>query len=120
MPNTLAISILLLAFFASIVFNGFFSNIAKKNKILIDIPDKSRKFHFNETALTGGLGIFCSILVSGLLLTDFTDAKYSVDLGEKGFLKNSIFNDIFHLHIIGIFRRHFYMSQYYKAIVQIV
>ena len=93
MPNTLAISILLLAFFASIVFNGFFRNIAKKNKILIDIPDKSRKFHFNETALTGGLGIFCSILVSGLLLTDFTDAKYSVDLGEKGFLKNSIFND---------------------------
>ena len=93
MPNTLAISILLLAFFASIVFNGFFRNIAKKNKILIDIPDKSRKFHFNETALTGGLGIFCSILVSGMLLTDFTDAKYSVDLSEKGFLKNSIFND---------------------------
>ena len=93
MPNTLAISILLLAFFASIVFNGFFRNIAKKNKILIDIPDKSRKFHFNETALTGGLGIFCSILVSVMLLTDFTGVKYSVDLGEKGFLKNSAFNN---------------------------
>ena len=40
MPDSLALSILLLAFFASITFNGF-RNIAKKNNLLVDIPDKS-------------------------------------------------------------------------------
>ena len=56
MINSLALSILLLAFFASITFNGFFRAIAKKNNFLIDIPDKSRKFHFRATPLTGGIG----------------------------------------------------------------
>ena len=92
MSNTLALSIFLLAFFASITFNGFFRNIAKQNKILIDIPDKSRKFHFRATPLTGGIGIFFSILVSGLLLTGITDARYSINL-NSGFLENTRLND---------------------------
>ena len=66
MLNSLAVSILLLAFFASVSFNGFFRNIAKKNNFLIDIPDKSRKFHFRATPLTGGLGIFFGIIVTGI------------------------------------------------------
>ena len=92
MSNTLALSIFLLAFFASITFNGFFRNVAKQNKILIDIPDKSRKFHFRATPLTGGIGIFFSILVSGLLLTGITDARYSINL-NSGFLENTRLND---------------------------
>ena len=63
MSNSLAISVFLLAFFASVTFNGFFRNIAKNNKILIDIPDKSRKFHLRATPLTGGIGIFFGILL---------------------------------------------------------
>ena len=90
MSNSLAVSILLLAFFASISFNGFFRNIAKKNNILIDIPDKSRKFHFRATPLTGGIGIFFSILITGLLLTGITDARYLIDFSGKGFLEDSI------------------------------
>ena len=43
-----ALSIFLLSFFASITFNGFFFIILKKNNILIDIPDQSRKFHFTQ------------------------------------------------------------------------
>ncbi len=93
MPDSLALSILLLAFFASITFNGFFRNIAKKNNLLVDIPDKSRKFHFRATPLTGGLGIFFSILVSGALLTGLTGANYSLDLSNKGFFENSQFNN---------------------------
>lgn len=92
MSNTLALSIFLLAFFASITFNGFFRNVAKQNKILIDIPDKSRKFHFRATPLTGGIGIFFSILVTGLLLTGITDARYSINL-NSGFLENTRLND---------------------------
>ena len=92
MSIALALSIFLLAFFASITFNGFFRNIAKQNNILIDIPDKSRKFHFRATPLTGGIGIFFSILVSGLLLTGMTDARYSVNL-NSGFLENTRLND---------------------------
>ena len=92
MSNSLALSIFLLAFFASITFNGFFRNIAKKNDILIDIPDKSRKFHFRATPLTGGIGIFFSILISGLLLTGLTDVRYSVNFND-GFLENTPLND---------------------------
>ncbi len=92
MSNSLAISVFLLAFFASITFNGFFRNIAKNNKILIDIPDKSRKFHFRATPLTGGIGIFFSILITGLLLTGLTDARYSTNFSE-GFLENTVLND---------------------------
>ena len=93
MINGLALSILLLAFFASVSFNGFFRSIAKKNNILIDIPDKSRKFHFRATPLTGGLGIFFGILISGILISGLTDANYSVDFSNKGFLENNQFQD---------------------------
>tara|TARA_B100001173_G_C15999081_1_gene552607 strand:+ start:297 stop:1658 length:1362 start_codon:yes stop_codon:yes gene_type:complete len=94
MLDSLAISILLLAFFASISFNGFFRNVAKKNNFLIDIPDKSRKFHFRATPLTGGLGIFFGIIISGALLTGLTSANYSLDFSNNGFLEDSKFNNL--------------------------
>ncbi len=93
MLNSLALSILLLAFFASITFNGFFRAIAKKNNFLIDIPDKSRKFHFRATPLTGGIGIFFGILVSGILMTGLTGANFSLDLSNKGFFESSQINN---------------------------
>ena len=83
------INSLLLAFFASITFNGFFRAIAKKNNFLIDIPDKSRKFHFRATPLTGGMGIFFGILVSGILMSGLTGANYSFDFSNKGFFESS-------------------------------
>ena len=89
MLNSLAVSILLLAFFASVSFNGFFRSIAKKNNFLIDIPDKSRKFHFRATPLTGGLGIFFGILISAILIGGLTEANYSLDFSNKGFFENS-------------------------------
>ncbi len=93
MLNSLALSILLLAFFASITFNGFFRALAKKNNILIDIPDKSRKFHFRATPLTGGLGIFFGIVIAGILMNGLTGANYSLDLSNKGFFENSQINN---------------------------
>ena len=89
MPDSLALSILLLAFLASVTFNGFFRTIAKNNNILIDIPDKSRKFHFRATPLTGGFGIFFGIIISGILLTGLSGANYSLDFSKKGFLEDT-------------------------------
>ena len=94
MLNSLALSILLLAFFASITFNGFFRTIAKKYNFLIDIPDKSRKFHFRATPLTGGVSIFFGILVSGILMTGLTSANYSLDFSDNGFFENSQIKDV--------------------------
>ncbi len=93
MIDSLALSILLLAFFASVTFNGFFRNMANKMNILIDIPDKSRHFHFRATPLTGGLGIFFGIVIAGILLTGLTGANYSLDFTNKGFIENAQLNN---------------------------
>jgi UDP-GlcNAc:undecaprenyl-phosphate GlcNAc-1-phosphate transferase len=92
MPDSLALSILLLAFLASVTFNGFFRSIAKNNNILIDIPDKSRKFHIRATPLTGGFGIFFGIIISGILVTGLSGANYSLDLSNKGFFADTELN----------------------------
>ena len=86
-----ALSIFLLSFFASITFNGFFRNIAKKKNILIDIPDKSRKFHFRATPLTGGISLFFGSMLTGLLISGLTSIPIETNFSEQGFLKDSSF-----------------------------
>ena len=86
-----ALSILMISFFASITFNGFFRNIAKKNNVLVDIPDKSRKFHFRATPLTGGISIFIASLITVLLLNGLTGIPIETNFNEKGFLKDVTF-----------------------------
>ena len=86
-----ALSIFLLSFFASITFNGFFRNIAKKKNILIDIPDKSRKFHFRATPLTGGISLFFGSMLTGLLISSLTSIPIETNFSEQGFLKDSSF-----------------------------
>ena len=93
MPISSALSILLISFFASITFNGFFRNIAKKNNVLVDIPDKSRKFHFRATPLTGGISIFIASLITVLLLNGLTSIPLETNFSEKGFLKDVPFLD---------------------------
>jgi UDP-GlcNAc:undecaprenyl-phosphate/decaprenyl-phosphate GlcNAc-1-phosphate transferase len=86
-----ALSILFLSFFASITFNGLFRNLAKKNGILIDLPDKSRKFHFRATPLTGGISIFTAMIVTGLLLNGLTIVPVNYNT-KDGMLKNADFS----------------------------
>jgi len=73
---SIAVTLLFLSFFASVVFTGYFRNISRSNNFLIDIPDKSRKFHFRPTPLIGGLSIHASMLFSTLLLLFLVDYKY--------------------------------------------
>ena len=86
-----SLSILFLSFFASITFNGFFRNLAKKYGILIDLPDKSRKFHHRSTPLTGGISIFTAMIVTGLLLNGLTIVPVETNIKE-GLLKNAEFS----------------------------
>ena len=53
--------------------NSLLRNYAKKYNILVDLPDRSRKFHKRPTPLTGGIGILIAILVSGKLYIDLNN-----------------------------------------------
>ena len=88
MQTSLTLSILFLSFFASITFNGLLRNIAKKRKILIDIPDKSRKFHSRSTQLTGGIGFFLGMITAAILLTGLTDGEYNFKFKDQGIISN--------------------------------
>ena len=75
---SIAVTLLFLSFFASVVFTGYFRNLARSNKFLIDIPDKSRKFHFRPTPLIGGISIHASMLLSTLFMLFLIDYKYDL------------------------------------------
>ena len=66
-------------------------NIAKRKNILIDIPDKSRKFHFRATPLTGGISLFFGSILTGLLISGLTSIPIETNFSEQGFLKDSSF-----------------------------
>jgi UDP-GlcNAc:undecaprenyl-phosphate GlcNAc-1-phosphate transferase len=94
MTLSASLYILLISFFASITFNGFFRSIAKKNKILIDLPDKSRKFHKRATPLTGGISIFAACLLSAFLLeglSDLTGIHVETNINNEKLLKDNNF-----------------------------
>ena len=88
MMNLSIIVIIVISFFASVTFNGFFRNIAKINNTLIDIPDKSRKFHFRATPLTGGISIYIATLVSAILLSGLTNIPVEANFSERGLIKD--------------------------------
>ena len=70
MGINLIIDYLIISIIASFAINAILRNLTKKNQILIDIPDRSRKFHKRATPLTGGLGILLATLVVGKLYVD--------------------------------------------------
>ena len=76
---SIAVTLLFLSFFASVVLTGYFRNIARSNNLLIDIPDKSRRFHFRPTPLIGGLSIHASMLLSSLFMLFLIDYKYDFE-----------------------------------------
>ena len=107
MTLSASIYILLISLFASIVFNGFFRNIANNNKILIDLPDKSRKFHARATPLTGGISIFAACLLSTFLLEGLSDLT--------GIHVQSKLHNFFHLP--DIFLTYFDSKNYYLSVI---
>ena len=80
MTNSLLISILLLSAFVSITINGFLRRLSKRFSILIDLPDKSRKFHKRPTPLTGGIGIILGLLISAKIYLDLNNLNDFIPL----------------------------------------
>ena len=86
---SISVTLLFLSFFASIVITGYLRNIARANNILIDIPDKSRKFHFRPTPLVGGISIHVSMLLSSIFMLFLIDYKYDFQFNGFSLLNSS-------------------------------
>ena len=74
-----------LSFFASLVSNALLRQISKKYNILIDAPDKKRKFHKNPTPLTGGIGISFGIIFSGIFLIFLTQDNMDISFSSENY-----------------------------------
>ena len=90
MELAIIIDYIIISIIASIAINSVLRNYAKKYNFLVDIPDRSRKFHKRATPLTGGIGILVTLLLSGKLYIDLNNLN--------GYLPNFTF----HLMIISI------------------
>ena len=86
----LSIDYLILSIIASFAINMIFRNVAKAKDILVDIPDRSRKFHNRATPLTGGISIIFAVLISGKLYLDFNDLNGYVPLFTFNLMVSSI------------------------------
>ncbi|MDB9967196.1 undecaprenyl/decaprenyl-phosphate alpha-N-acetylglucosaminyl 1-phosphate transferase [Gammaproteobacteria bacterium] len=86
---SISVTLLFLSFFASIALTGFLRDVAKKRNFLVDIPNKSRKFHFRSTPLVGGIAIHLSMLLSTLLMLSLVDYKYNFKIEGLNWLKSS-------------------------------
>jgi len=73
MEITIIIDYLIISIIASVAINSILRNYAQSNNILVDIPDRSRKFHSRPTPLTGGTGIFIALMLSGKLYIDLNN-----------------------------------------------
>ncbi len=73
MDLTIILDYIIISIIASMTINSVLRNYAKKYKVLVDLPDRGRKFHKRPTPLTGGLGILLALLVSGKLYIDLNN-----------------------------------------------
>lgn len=104
MELNIIIDYLIISIIASMAINSVLRNIAKKNKVLVDIPVRSRKFHKRATPLTGGLAIMLSVIISGELYLDLNDLK--------GYIP--VFT--FHLMVASVFLVIFFLADDYKSV----
>ena len=96
MIKIIPVALFFLSFFASLVSNAWLRLVSKRTNILIDRPDKYRKFHDEPTPLTGGLGISIGIIFSGIFLLFLTDVSYISEVSTKDFLGNQQSEKITH------------------------
>jgi UDP-GlcNAc:undecaprenyl-phosphate GlcNAc-1-phosphate transferase len=97
MDLNLIIDYLIISIIASMAINMVLRNIAQHNNILVDIPDKSRKFHKRATPVTGGLGIILSVLISGKLYIDLNGLNGYVPVFSNYLILTSVLVVIFFL-----------------------
>ena len=89
MVKIIPVALFFLSFFASLVSNALLRRISQKTDILIDRPDKHRKFHKQPTPLTGGIGISIGIIFSATFLFFLTNPLYFNNFSSSNFLGNN-------------------------------
>jgi len=89
MIKIIPVALFFLSFFASLVSNALLRRISQKTEILIDRPDKHRKFHKQPTPLTGGIGISIGIIFSAVFLFFLTNPLYFNNFSASNFLGNN-------------------------------
>ena len=67
MDLTIILDYIIISIIASMAINSVLRNYANKYNFLVDLPDRSRKFHKRPTPLTGGIGILIALLLTGKL-----------------------------------------------------
>ena len=75
MELNIIIDYLIISIMASLAINSVLRNFAKEKKLLVDIPDRSRKFHKRATPLTGGIGILLAVIISTEIYLDMNNLK---------------------------------------------
>ena len=74
------LSIFLISTTFSAIFNAVLRKLSKKYYVLIDIPDKKRKFHSHPTPLTGGFAILFGLLLTFFIITNLSDLYQYKDI----------------------------------------
>jgi UDP-GlcNAc:undecaprenyl-phosphate GlcNAc-1-phosphate transferase len=84
MELNIIIDYLIISIMASLAINSVLRNFAKEKKLLVDIPDRSRKFHKRATPLTGGIGILLAVIISTEIYLDMNNLKgYMPEFTQK-------------------------------------
>ena len=84
MELNIIIDYLIISIMASLAINSVLRNFAKEKKFLVDIPDRSRKFHKRATPLTGGIGILLAVIISTEIYLDMYNLKgYMPEFSQK-------------------------------------
>ena len=73
MELTIILDYIIISIIASMAINSVLRNYANKYNFLVDLPDRSRKFHKRLTPLTGGIGILIALLLTGKLYIDLNN-----------------------------------------------
>ena len=100
---------------ASLAINSVLRNFAKEKKLLVDIPDRSRKFHKRATPLTGGIGILLAVIISTEIYLDFNNLKgYMPEFSQQLYIASI---PLLLLFLIDDFKS---LPPIYRLIIQII
>ncbi len=115
MELNIIIDYLIISIMASLAINSVLRNFAKEKKLLIDIPDRSRKFHKRATPLTGGIGILLAVIISTEIYLDLNNLKgYMPEFSQQLYIASI---PLLLLFLIDDFKS---LSPSYRIAIQII
>ena len=115
MELNIIIDYLIISIMASLAINSVLRNFAKEKKLLVDIPDRSRKFHKRATPLTGGIGILIAVIISTEIYLDMNNLKgYMPEFSQKLYIASI---PLLLLFLIDDFKN---LRPFYRLLIQII